>query len=138
MDTHRGKGHRAKPWLDWLGAFASAACATHCVAVALAPAVFAVIGLEFLADESAEWAFVATVAVTAGLAAWAGYRVHRSRRIALGFAAGLSLLLLSRLLEEWGLGHEMGVVVGLAAGLVLIGSHFTSLRRCRACDQSAA
>lgn len=126
---------RHTPWTDRLGGLASALCAVHCGVGALLPALLPTLGLGFLAGETTEWVLVAVAVGMAGLAAALGYRVHRSKGITLAFIAGMALLLTSRLTESLGGGHELGLAFALGGGAVLIGTHLTSLRRCRACRE---
>jgi len=125
----------SRPWLDRLGTVASSTCALHCVAMALAPALLPLVGLGFLHDERAEWAFVACAVAFAGLAAWFGHQTHRRWSITVGFAAGMLALVGARVGEELGLGGSLGLA--LAGGGVLVASHLVNLRRCQACQREA-
>lgn len=118
-----------------MGAFASALCAVHCGLGAMLPALLPTLGLGFFVGETTEWVLVAIAMGMAVLAAVLGYRVHRSKRITLAFIAGMGLLLTSRLSESFGGGHELGLAFALGGGALLIGTHITSLRRCRTCRE---
>lgn len=113
-------------WMDRLGGAASTACVTHCLAMAAAPALFPLLGLGFLSGELSEWGFTILATCFALLAAWLGFRSHRSLRIEAGFGVGIALLLAGRLGEELG-GHGLGLALSLAGGGLLAVTHLISL-----------
>lgn len=121
----------SRVWLDRLGTVASAACAVHCGVLALAPALLPLLGLGFLHDESAEWAFVAAAVVFAAVAGALGHRTHGAWSVSLGFLFGMLALVGARVGEELGL--EGGFVLAGVGGAALVVSHLFNLRRCRAC-----
>lgn len=110
------------PWIDRAGSVASAACAVHCGLLSLAPALAAVLGLEFLAHEAFEWGFFAVAVGFAAVAAIVGYRSHRRGWVAAGFVLGGLLLVAARLGEALSL-FSGGEAVAIAGGVVLITFH---------------
>ena len=124
-------------WLDPLGSVASAACAVHCFVLMVAPAVVALLGLEFLANEAFEWGFfVAAVALAVG-AAGIGYASHRTPWVVASFGVGLLVLVAGRLGEAWQLFEGGGLVAVLGGGL-LVASHLASRRQVRVCRTDCA
>lgn len=127
--------------LDRLGSIASASCAVHCLTMSLAPALVAVLGIEFLANEMVEWVLFASAVVFALAAAGLGYREHRDARVLAGFGVGLSVLTAARLGEAL---HLFGgtLVLAVLGGGILVATHFISVRRLRtcraACDDACA
>jgi hypothetical protein len=124
----------SRPWIDQLGGIASAACTAHCLTLALAPALFPLVGLGFLVDGAYEWGFVALAAGAATAAAWLGHATHRTWRITAGFALGIGALLGGRLAEVLELRGGLGLA--LIGGCALVASHVANLRRCRSCWDS--
>lgn len=98
--------------LDTLGATASIICAVHCVLVALALGALPVLGV--FADPRIEWSFLA-VSGAIGLAALVpAFLRHRDRAPLRAFAAGMAVLLATRLV-----GPELPL---LEAAIVVIGA----------------
>jgi len=85
--------------VDRAGVVASGLCAVHCVACALIPVAFGVMGLGTLLGVVAEWIFTA-VAVTFGLGALAlSWRRHRMVSVAVLLVSGVAGLLIARGIE---------------------------------------
>jgi hypothetical protein len=118
--------------IDRFGVFASVVCAIHCLLLAVAPTVFAVIGLEILADHETEWFFIALAIGAALLATFIGFRKHGSRKVVTFFMIGIALLIVSRLTEMMHL-HGVGVVISIAGGACLVTAHFLNIRKSNCC-----
>lgn len=116
--------------VDRFGAFASGLCALHCATCALAPSVLTLLGLSALLGHEAEWGFSLLAISAAALAAVLGWRHHQSQTVAMTFGAGISGLLLARLLEESGM-HGVGATLGVTAGVGLVIGHVLNLRAYR-------
>jgi drug/metabolite transporter (DMT)-like permease len=115
--------------LDRMGAFASGACAIHCLLSGLALGVLSVVGLGFLASGTSEIIFI-TVTLTVGSSAvYFGFRKHRSWAPAALYAVGLSALVSSHLV----LRHDslLGTVVSVLAGLCFVSFHLVNQSCCR-------
>lgn len=119
---------------DRLGSVASASCALHCLATALAPAAIALLGVEFLANEAVEWGLFLAASIFAVTAAALGYRVHRSSSVLIGFGVGLATLTAARLGEAMHL-FEGTLVFAVLGGAILVASHVVSARRTKACTK---
>lgn len=124
-------------WMDRFGGVASATCATHCLVMAFAPALVAVTGLGFLANEAFEWAFFSSAIGFAGAAAWLGYRSHRTPWVVAGFGLGMVVLITGRLAEALKL-FEGGAILAITGGALLVASHVGSATRTRTCRKSSA
>lgn len=123
--------------LDRLGGIASSTCALHCITLSIAPAVVALIDLEFLRSEALEWGFFASAMLLGLLASALSFRAHQNTRILAGFGIGLGLLLAGRLGEAFHLFPGAGVVA-IVGGLTLAGAHLQSLRHTRQCAADCA
>ena len=108
--------------LDHTGTFVGSLCAIHCLICAVAPGVLALVGLSILHSHAAEW-FMAALTIGIGVtAAILGYRVHRSGRVVLRFAAACALLVAARVIEGWEL-HTLGTSVAVMGGLLIVWAH---------------
>lgn len=118
--------------LDWLGAAASLACATHCAAMPLLIGLLPLVGLGFLATEQTEWALAGLSIGVGSLSLIPSYaRRHRRRRPLLLFVFGAGLIIAVRLLAEEGSRLE---APAMALGALLIAcAHMVNLRLCRSC-----
>jgi len=117
---------------DKLGGLASATCATHCLAMAAVPSLLPALGLRALTNGWVEWLFVLTALGIAGIAAWRGYRTHRSQRVLTFFVVGAGLLMLGRLGEATHL-FPGATVLSIAGGVTLFWAHISNTRHCRHC-----
>jgi len=124
-------------WLDRLGGAASAACAIHCLSLALAPALLPMLGLGFLAGESTEWFFLAASVPLGVVSGMVGFRRHRSRSVALSFAVGLLLVVLGRWMEAHGQSYPLGPALLVLGGALLVAAHLGNLRGCRDCPRAS-
>jgi hypothetical protein len=120
--------------LDRLGGVASASCALHCLMTGLAPALIALLGVEFLANEAVEWGLFAAASVFAITAAVLGFRVHRSSAVLLGFSLGLASLITARVGEAMHL-FEGTLIFAVLGGVILVVSHVVSARRTKSCQK---
>ena len=101
--------------VDRFGIFASSACALHCAVCALVPAAFAVLGLDFLLGQSAEW-ILTLVAVGFGcLAFYLGWQRHRQTLVFILLGVGIVGLLAVRLMAGHGDHHDHGAHAQTAA-----------------------
>ena len=121
--------------LDRLGSVASASCAIHCLTMALAPALVAILGIEILASEAVEWGLFGAAVVFALSAAFFGYRLHRDTRVLGGFGLGLALLSAARLGEALDL-FAGTLVLALLGGGLLVATHVLSSRWIHACSEA--
>jgi hypothetical protein len=118
--------------MDRVGAFASAACAVHCVLTGLALGLMSVMGVGFLGSPPVEIAFFATAV---GVGSWAlvhGIRRHHSYWPALVFALGMVCLLVSHFIVA----HESlaGSLISAFGGLCLVGFHLLNQRLGHPCQ----
>src|SRR5262245_38708440 len=120
-------------YLDTFGAFASTACAVHCL---LTPVVIAVLPLLGASIWAAPWLENGAVlfALIVGFASLLhGYSHHRQFR-ALGLLlAGVVLLIAGR----WIIGHSSQLwetVFVVAGGISVASAHLINRRLCQVCD----
>ncbi|CAN0459862.1 unnamed protein product, partial [Ectocarpus fasciculatus] len=113
-------------WMDRLGSVASAACAAHCLMLAVLPSLIATLGLSVLSHEAFEWGFFALAVGFAIVSGVLAYRLHRTRWVLAGFGAGVLILLAGRLGEALAL-YEGGAIVAVLGGALLATSHLVSL-----------
>ncbi len=113
--------------IDRLGALASTACAVHCTLAALVPSALAAVGLGALLGHGTEWVFTLVAVGFASVALGLGWRKHRSTPAAGALAAGIVGLLVARFVEESG-AHELGTVIAVLSGVVLVVGHALNLR----------
>ena len=103
MTVEAGEGRSY--WMDRFGATASSLCALHCAICALGPALFGVLGLGFLLNQSVELG-LAVIAIVFALASVALlWRQHRSKLVLGLLVLGILGLVVSRGLEM-GAGHH--------------------------------
>ncbi|GAB4456491.1 MAG: hypothetical protein OHK0029_14550 [Armatimonadaceae bacterium] len=123
---------RAPGSLDAFGAAASFLCAMHCALMPLVITLLPLVGLQFLAEGWVEWVLIGTAAVIGITSLCLGFREHRSRRALAVLAAGISLVVLGRVSEqyEWG---EWGVPVLVLGGITIAGSHLLNRKLCNDC-----
>ena len=115
-------------WLDGAAVTLSALCLVHCLALPLIVA-----GVPFLAQysEGHLHAQVLVVVLPLSIVALAlGFRRHRNRRIVLGGAAGMLLLLVGATVAHEQLGLTADRVFTIAGSITLATAHFyNSYRR---------
>ena len=117
----------SRPTADTLGIVAAAACAVHCLALPLVVASTPLLFLGELLAPWVEWAFVA-VSLVIGLVSFRdSLQPGRSRQPLWLFVAGLTLLLLVRVVvgEEYPWLERSGL---LAAACLIIAAHVQHAR----------
>lgn len=123
--------------LDRFGVAASCLCAAHCALTPFVVSLLPLVGLGMLADERAEWAFIAlTVAVGLMSLLISYFRRHGRAGALMLFAAGVCLIFTVRVLFEEGVKLETPAVV--AGALLIAASHVVNLKLCRACSSCAS
>lgn len=120
----------ARQAIDRFGAMASTACALHCLLGPSLPGVLGALGLGALLGHGTEWAFTLLALVFAATALFLGWRRHRSVRVISMLGAGVTALLLARLLEH-ALDEAAGAVLSVLAGLTLVVGHVSNIRASR-------
>ena len=127
--------------LDKLGAYASAACAVHCLLSGLALGLMSVVGLGFIGSSTTDHVFLIVTLSIASLAIVSGYRKHRSWVPAILFGAGAFSITLSHLvLDGDSKNTAMRIVTTLLAvsgGLLLVVFHIVNRRLQMTCQHNA-
>ena len=81
--------------LDKVGAFASTACAIHCLLTGVALGLLSVLGLGFIGSKTTDIVFLTVTLSIASIAIFTGIRKHRSLVPAAFFIAGVISIVLS-------------------------------------------
>ncbi len=123
--------------LDKVGAFASAACAIHCLLSGLALGVLSVVGMGFIGSTTTDIIFLTVTLSVASLAIITGIRRHGSWRPALIFLAGVISIVISHFVLD----HEskdvmtrmMTTFFAVAGGVLLVSFHVLNLRLQQQC-----
>lgn len=93
--------------------------------------VLPLIGMGILANEWVEWVLL-TISVTLATSSLCmGYREHRSRRPLTVLSVGVTMLLVGRFTEHYGL--KWGAIFAVSGGLSLAGAHWLNRMLCRSC-----
>jgi hypothetical protein len=126
----------ARLTLDHLGTAASTVCAVHCVLTGLALGLLSVAGLQFMASEQAEVAFVAVAVGIGAMALIHGHRRHHSLTPGIIFSFASVLLILKLL--AFGHGQPLhdsvySSVVSIAASAMLILFHVVNQKMQHRC-----
>ena len=124
--------YHAPEVLDKAGTAASLLCAIHCALMPLALTLLPLVGLQFLAEGWVEWSLIATSAVLGTSSLCLGFREHRSRRALAILAAGLTLVVLGRIVEEHHLG-AWGIPALVLGGITIAGAHLLNRKLCLDC-----
>ena len=122
--------------LDKVGAFASAACAVHCLVTGIALGVLSVLGLGFIGSTTTDIAFLTITLSVASIAIFTGYRRHRSMIPASIFMLGVTAILLSHFaFGKIGESHEpiLVTLLSVGGGCCLVAFHVVNLRLGQAC-----
>lgn len=120
---------------DRAGIALTTACAIHCMLLPLAAGVLPFLGLWHFADERVEWLFVAATTLIGVVGHTRAFiRHHRHAGPGLLFAAGLGLVIVTRLRGGESL---LGPVALVAGGSFTAGAHWLNLRLCRCCAACA-
>jgi len=132
-DAHDHTHHHApskSAHLHRFGAGIGIACAIHCLAMPLIVGVLPILGLSFLAEESAEtWMVGIAVLVSVAGALW-GFHRHRALRIVMTFAGAIGLMLVGRWLGE---SHPLGLPLTIGGSITIAIAHLWGARLCRSC-----
>jgi hypothetical protein len=121
---------------DRAGIIASTACAIHCAALPFVAALLPVLGLHHFTDEWVEWSLIGVVAVIGVVGHVSAYvRFHRHAGPAAVFAAGLTLIVATRLTLGDTLVEPAALAIG---GLMGAAAHWANIRLCRCCDTCVA
>ncbi len=116
-----------KPWLDKVGACASAICAVHCVLTGVALGLLSSLGLGVFGNLWVDVAFVGIAVGVGALALWHGVKKHGSYIPALFYVGGLVCVIVAHF-EDFSHGwpvhaeHHHGAITTLMS--VLGGSCF--------------
>lgn len=125
-----------KPWLDRVGACASAVCAVHCVLTGIALGLLSSLGLGFFGNIWVDVAFVGTAVVVGGLALWHGIKRHGSPIPALFYVGGLISLIVAHFKDfshGWPVHteHQHGpvtTILSIVGGACFVLFHILNLR----------
>jgi hypothetical protein len=142
--THRASGETGAPpqtgWrsfatpgpLDRLGAWVGAACAVHCLVLPVVVGVLPFLGLQFLAEEGVEYAFLGVASLVALLSALWGLHRHGALRMVAAFACAIGVVLLG-----FTIGEETaeGRVVMAIGAIALVASHRANRKLCESCPR---
>ncbi len=112
-----------RPRSDVLGAVASGACAVHCVAAAVLPALFPVTASRFPRGEGIHEAFALAVVLTSLLAFVPGWLRHGETRVWGWALGGLALIYYARWAGPAEVGELGDALLTTAGGVVLIVAH---------------
>lgn len=124
--------YQAPDVLDKAGTAASLLCALHCALMPLAITLLPLVGLQFLASGWVEWTLIGISAVLGTSSLCLGFKEHRSRRALAILGAGLSLVVLGRIIEEHHLG-PLGVPTLVLGGITIAGAHLLNRKLCLDC-----
>ncbi len=114
---------------DTTGACLSVACAVHCLSMPLLVAVLPLIGLGFLANESAELVLIlGAIGLAVGSLAW-GIRHHRSWRALLILIVALAFIAIARTVVE----GTFEVVFYSIGAILLASAHLVNRYLCKTC-----
>ena len=123
----------AQIWTDRFGAVASGLCAVHCAICAMAPALFAALGLGMLLGHEVEWGLTLVAVGFGAVALGMGWRRHHSMKVLSLMVIGMVGLLGARGIEmgsdhhgEHGSEHASGEHVEDEDGGVAKGTEKTS------------
>ncbi len=117
-----------------MGAWLSAACAIHCLLLPIVVGILPFVGLQVLASEGVEYAFIGAAVVIALLSALWGLKRHGLLRIAAAFACGIGVVLLGFTIGEE---SAQGRIVMAIGAVGLIASHRMNRRLCESCPCDA-
>lgn len=137
--TSAESSYRAPDVLDKAGAATSLLCAIHCALMPLAVTLLPLVGLQFLAEGWVEWTLIGLSAVLGVSSLCLGFKEHKSRRALAVLAAGLTLIVLGRVIEEHNLG-PWGIPTLVLGGVTIAGAHLLNRKLCldcRACHPTA-
>ena len=119
--------------MDKVGAFASAACAVHCLLTGIAFSVLSVTGLSFLGSEAAEISFFSVAMVVGSFAIYSGFKKHRSCIPAAIFCFAIMVLILAHAVPAIK-ASLLGTVLAVSGGLILVAFHLVNHRLPKRCE----
>lgn len=123
------KKYFSQELVDNTGACLSFACAIHCMAMPLLITILPLIGLGFLANESAELVLI-TVAIGLAIVSFAwGVRHHRSWRAFLILLVALTFIGTARTAVE----GTYEVVFYSIGAIILASAHLVNRHLCKTC-----
>lgn len=120
-------------YADILGAFASTACAVHCLLTPVVLAVLPLLGASFWAApwlENGAVIFAMALGLTSLLHGYSHHRQFRALGLLLG---GMALLAMGR----WVIGHSsqtLETAFVVLGGMAVAGAHLINRRLCQACE----
>ena len=123
--------------LDKVGAFASAACAVHCLLSGLALGLLSVLGMGFIGSTTTDIVFLTVTLSVASIAIFTGIRRHKSLKPAMIFAGGVAAIIVSHFVLD----HDskdlptriLTTTLAVAGGILLVTFHVVNLRLQRQC-----
>ncbi|MFK8014434.1 MAG: MerC domain-containing protein [Gammaproteobacteria bacterium] len=120
-----------RPLADWLGVFASSACAVHCLLIPVLLVSGTALPMSLLGGESFHQAMVWIILPVALIAFGLGFLRHRDRRVlALAVVAAVGMILSVTLPHEV-IGESAEKVLTLFSATFLIYAHFRNYKICR-------
>jgi hypothetical protein len=119
--------------LDRAGLIVSTACAVHCALMPLAAGLLPLLGLQFLAGETAESVLLASAAMIAAASFAGGCWHNRQARPLVLVVSGFGLMLLARTLFEDVRLAEL--TLSVTGAVMIAGAHLANARLC--CSKAA-
>ena len=123
MIEHAGERHGR--WFDRIAAGLGIACAIHCLSIPLIIGVLPLLGLTWLASETAESWIISILILTAIFGAYWGLKRHGNLRILSVFILGVVLLAAGNLLHEV---ESLGHVFTLLGSVAIAGAHLFNMQ----------
>lgn len=114
--------------VDNIGAFLSFSCAIHCMAMPFLVTILPLLGLGFLASESAELIIIGAVALALGSVVW-GVRHHRRWRAFLILVVAVAFIATAHTAAE----GIFEVVLHGTGGILLAAAHLLNRHLCKIC-----
>jgi len=124
--------------VDKVGAFASAACAVHCLLSGLALGLLSVLGMGFIGSTTTDIVFLSITLSVASIAIFTGVRRHRSWRPAALFMTGVVAIIISHFVLD----HDskylptriLTTTLAVMGGVFLVLFHVLNLRLQKNCQ----
>lgn len=144
-------------WIDNIGFSLSMLCAIHCLFFPILWVVLPLIGSAFLLDATAERAFVVGSVLMAAISLCWGFRVHKKWQALLLYLVGATLLLIAtffmphnhqhkskvneqeytfstkKLMDQRPQSNPLGLIMLVAGGVAIAGSHLLNKKMCKSC-----
>lgn len=123
--------------IDKVGAFASAACAVHCLLTGIALGLLSVLGLGFIGSTLADVVFMTVTLSVASVAIFTGIRRHGSFVPATLFGLGVISIIVSHFVLD----HEskdlvtrlVTTIFAVGGGVLLVAFHVVNLKLQKDC-----